>query len=86
MENQHRHIKGYRDLTQEEIDLMNEIKGKGEELRSLVDRVRALAEQAPAESDAREADHPMYWVRYADGSLRSGLMYLTRAVARPGSF
>ncbi|AXK39640.1 DUF7681 family protein [Crenobacter cavernae] len=86
MDNQHRQIKGYRELNQEEIDLMNEIKAKGEEMRDLIDRVRALAEQAPAEPDAREADHPMYWVRYADGSFRSGLMYLTRAVARPTSF
>ena len=29
MENQHRKIKGYRELTQEEIDLMNMIKEKG---------------------------------------------------------
>ena len=28
MENQHRKITGYRDLTQEEIDLMNEIKAE----------------------------------------------------------
>ncbi|WAR42925.1 Acb2/Tad1 domain-containing protein [Methylomonas rapida] len=35
MENQHRHIKGYRELSQEEIDLMNRIKVKGEELLSL---------------------------------------------------
>ena len=65
---------------------MNEIKAKGEELRGLLNRVRALAEQAPAEPDAREADHPLYWIHYADGSLRSALMYLTRAVARPSSF
>jgi hypothetical protein len=32
MENQHRKIKGYRELSQEEIDLMNEIKSKGAEL------------------------------------------------------
>ena len=30
MENQHRKIKGYRELTQVEIDLMNEIKVEGE--------------------------------------------------------
>ena len=28
MENQHRQIKGYRELSQEEIDLMNEIKAE----------------------------------------------------------
>ncbi|AXI04363.1 Acb2/Tad1 domain-containing protein [Aquirhabdus parva] len=35
MENQHRKIKGYRDLSQEEIDLMNRIKAKGSELLEL---------------------------------------------------
>jgi len=36
MDNQHRQIKGYRELTQEEIDLMNEIKQQGVALRSSV--------------------------------------------------
>lgn len=35
MENQHRKIKGYRELSQEEIDLMNRIKAKGAELLAL---------------------------------------------------
>ena len=35
MENQHRKIKGYRELSQVEIDLMNRIKEKGAELLEL---------------------------------------------------
>ena len=35
MENQHRKIAGYRELSQEEIDLMNRIKAKGAELLTL---------------------------------------------------
>ncbi|KXZ66848.1 DUF7681 family protein [Acinetobacter venetianus] len=35
MENQHQQIKGYRDLSKEEIDLMNRIKAKGAELLAL---------------------------------------------------
>ena len=35
MENQHRKIKGYRELIPEEIDLMNRIKSKGAELLAL---------------------------------------------------
>lgn len=35
MDNQHRKIKGYRELSQEEIDLMNRIKAKGAELLTL---------------------------------------------------
>lgn len=88
VDNQHQKIKGYRDLSAEEIALMNEIKEKGEELRVLVNKVRAMAEQVPgAENfDKDEADHPLYWARYADGSFRSGIMYLVRAVAQPSSY
>lgn len=39
MDNQHKKIKGYRDLLQEEIDLMNRIKGKGAELLALQDEL-----------------------------------------------
>jgi len=42
MENQHRKIKGYRELSQEEIDLMNQIKTKGAELGELVAKVVAV--------------------------------------------
>ena len=35
MDNQHRKIKGYRELSQEEVDLMNAIKTKGAELLEL---------------------------------------------------
>lgn len=35
MENQHRKISGYRELSPEEIDLMNRIKAKGDEMLSL---------------------------------------------------
>lgn len=35
MENQHRKISGYRELTQEEVDLMSRIRAKGAELLAL---------------------------------------------------
>lgn len=43
MDNQHKKITGYRDLSQAEIDLMNEIKAKGEELRALVAKINQVA-------------------------------------------
>lgn len=43
MENQHQKIKGYRDLTQEEIDLMNEVKEKGAELGVLIEKLDGIA-------------------------------------------
>lgn len=40
MDNQHRKIKGYRELTQEEIDLMNKIKQFGIQLDELIHTVK----------------------------------------------
>ncbi|HDR9274225.1 TPA: hypothetical protein QDB24_002289 [Burkholderia vietnamiensis] len=42
MDNQHKHIKGYRDLSPAEIDLMNRIKAKGAELIALQFELRNL--------------------------------------------
>lgn len=41
MENQHRHIKGYRELNESEIAAMNEIKQKGVELGELIEKLKA---------------------------------------------
>ena len=71
MENQHRHIKGYKELTQDEIDLMNEIKAKGAEMEELVEKLRAMDT-----TDKR-------WVSIGATDLQTGLMALTRSVAKP---
>lgn len=88
MDNQHKKIKGYRDLSQEEIDLMNEIKAKGEELRDLIKKIEAVIgkTEAPAPGIAHEADSPLYWLRYAEGSYRCATMYAVRAIAQPTSY
>jgi len=75
MENQHRLITGYRDLTQEEIALMNRIKENGAVLGTLVEALRI----APGNIDQR-------WVSLGQTHLQEGLMALTRAVARPTTF
>ena len=74
MKDQHKKIKGYRDLTQEEIDLMNQIKEKGAELGELVEKLEAMAEL-----DKR-------WIEIGKTNLQQGLMALTRSVAQPGFF
>ena len=87
MENQHRQIKGYRDLNQAEIDLMNEIKAKGAELGALVQRLRdygidtsqPASTQPPSPLDQR-------WISIGATHLQQGLMALTRGVARPTFF
>ena len=74
MENQHRKIKGYRELSQEEIDLMNEIKAKGIELGDLVTKLRSTEGL-----DQR-------WVSIGATDLQTGLMALTCGVAQPTFF
>ena len=74
MDNQHRQIKGYRELSQSEIDLMNEIKTKGAELGDLVKKLR----------DSTEVDQR--WVSIGTTDMQTGLMALTRSVAKPTFF
>jgi hypothetical protein len=74
MENQHRQIKGYRELSQVEIDLMNEIKIKGAELGELVKKL-----QETQGLDQR-------WVSIGKTDFQTGLMALTRSVAQPTFF
>lgn len=74
MDNQHRQIKGYRELNQEEIDAMNEIKQKGAELGELVTKLKA------------QKGLDQRWVSIGATDLQTGLMALTRSVAQPTFF
>lgn len=95
MENQHRRIAGYRELSQIEIDLMNDIKRKGEELKELLSRVGQHVEDQHAHAQSTkditemerltEAD-PLRWHADAKHSLQSGIMMAVRAVAQPTTF
>lgn len=53
MENQHRKIKGYRELSQEEIDLMNKIKEKGAELGALIAEISAYLGEVDGSTRAK---------------------------------
>lgn len=74
MENQHRKIKGYRELTQEEINLMNEVKQKGIELGELFEKLELIS------------DLDKRWLSIGKTDLQKGLMAITRAIARPDFF
>ena len=74
MENHHRKIKGYRELSQAEIDLMNEVKAQGVALGELVQKLRGTPGL-----DQR-------WVAIGATDLQTGLMALTRSVAQPSFF
>ena len=74
MDNQHRKISGYRELTKEEIDLMNEVKAFGPGLQELVEKLQRMEEL-----DRR-------WLAVGKIHLQQGLMALTRGIARPDFF
>lgn len=101
MENQHQKITGYRELTVEEIAVMNRIKALGEELSHLVEAIATdggpRVEGTPADGlDARvmvfeacKASGRLMdkrWAAIARTELQQGFMALTRAVAQPTTF
>jgi hypothetical protein len=102
MENQHRKIRGYRELSQAEIDLMNAIKDKGLELEALIleaqkhiakqrEHVKGLASgklfEDAAEEDSRLKDaEPERWASISKTHFQEGLMALTRSIAQPSFF
>jgi len=91
MDNQHKQIKGYRDLSQAEIDLMNKIKSLAEQVGELVKELQCKTEQDYFSDDIEEDDEEslveaMKWVSQGKKDLQLGFMQLTRAVAKPTTF
>lgn len=74
MDNQHQKIKGYRDLSQAEIDAMNAVKSEGERLRTLIEEMHD------------NPDLDQRWVSIAETHLQQGIMAAVRAIAKPESF
>lgn len=71
MKDQHEKISGYRDLTQEEIDQMNECKDLEKEVKALIQKLR--------DSDT----YDQRWVAIAETHFDQGFMAAVRSVARP---
>jgi hypothetical protein len=74
MDNQHREIKGYRELNVEEIALMNEVKTLGIEIGELVSKLKS------------HGGLDMRWLSIGATDLQTGLMALTRGIAQPTFF
>lgn len=74
MENQHKHIKGYRDLSQEEINLMNEAKELAEQVGTLIEKVE------------KTTGVDLRWVAIGKTDLQKGFMSLIRGIAQPTTF
>lgn len=84
VENQHKKITGYRDLTETEIALMNEVKAKAEEVGQLVAKLRSGGAMADAGYNTVSVDPR--WVSIGATDLQTGFMALARAIAQPTTF
>lgn len=74
MKDQHEKIKGYRDLSKQEIDLMNEGKALAEQVGLYIDKLQALDS-----TDKR-------WVATGKTDLQKGFMSAIRSIAQPTTF
>lgn len=75
VDNQHKKISGYRDLTKEEITDINTIKAIAREVENLI----KYLEQDVVDTDKR-------WLAIAKTDLQKGFMAAVRSVAQPEGF
>lgn len=74
MDNQHRKIKGYRELNEGEIAAMNAVKEKAAEVGLLIEEMESNPDLDPR------------WIEIAKSDLQKGFMAATRSIAKPGFF
>ena len=74
MDNQHEKIKGYRDLSQDEIDLMNEGKELAEKCGAYIEKLMEL--------DGIDKRN----VELGKTNLQQGFMWTIRGIAQPTTF
>ena len=74
MDNQHKKISGYRDLSQVEIDAMNAVKAEASRVGILIEEL-----EQNDKLDQR-------WVSIAKEDLQKGFMAAVRSIAQPTTF
>lgn len=74
MKDQHEKIKGYRNLSQEEIDLMNEGKALAEQCRKYIEKLES------------EEGIDQRAVAIGKVNLQQGFMWAIRGIAQPTTF
>lgn len=81
MKDQHKHIKGYRDLSAEEIALMNEGKDLAQKVGAFIEKLEAaeFAQTSDQTPDKR-------WLAIGKTDLQKGFMAVIRSIAKPTTF
>jgi hypothetical protein len=87
MEDQHKKITGYRDLTETEIADMNEVKELGDRFGVLIAKLRSrqhpVGNHPVASEQGQLPDYDQRWVSIGTTDIQTGCMALVRAIARP---
>lgn len=87
MDNQHRKISGYRELSQEEVDLMNEAKELEAKClafhRKVDGYLRAQRRTSSGEHFRQDQADGMRWHTTAKTDIETGFMALVRSIAQP---
>lgn len=84
MDNQHRKISGYRELTQREIDLVNEAKALEAQCLDLIKKVEDHLDDLPKEDAERKIGAQAYrWHAIGRTDIEKGFMSLVRSIAQP---
>ncbi len=73
------HIRGYRELSETEIRLINHAKQLGSEVGNFVENLKIMRL-----ANSLQLDH--VWLNEARMELKKGFMFLVRAVAKPEGF
>jgi hypothetical protein len=83
MENQHRKIAGYRELSAEEIGLMNEAKALAEQCGAFIEKLREYP-NSPQPGTIPALDQR--WISIGATDLQRGFMAVIRGIAQPLTF
>ncbi|HWG89116.1 MAG TPA: hypothetical protein VN679_15130 [Candidatus Acidoferrales bacterium] len=78
-------IKGYRDLSQAEIDAINRVKTLGDDLKAACKEASDLIEEANRVHGIGDSE-AYRWVAIARTHFQEGMMALVRSIARPEHF
>ena len=73
VDNQHRKIKGFTELTEAEIQTINAVKVNEAKIKKMIDGLQETCKHADSER----------WLELARDHLETGFMYAVKAVARP---
>ena len=86
MKDQHKKITGYRDLSQNEINLINEVKAHDEKTQELINRVLCMRAENKEEVTKIQMCESGRCFTLAKTNLQQGSMWLTRGIALSNSF